>query len=95
MCKRTEEEMALYSKEAYDRVWLTRKQDMFARIELGLEKVPPADIMLGCMKNIERVCEQYDIDFNEPISDWDYGYWSGILATLRWIDGCDKDDLDT
>lgn len=37
----------------------------------------------------------FKIDFKEPVSDWDYGYWSGILAALRWVMGDEKDFLDT
>lgn len=29
-------------------------------------------------------------------SDWEYGYWSGVMATLRWVLGDEeKDNLDT
>ena len=53
------------------------------------------DILDGMNKAITEVCEKYNIDFQEPVSDWEYGYWSGILAALRWVMGDEKDMLDT
>lgn len=32
----------------------------------------------------------------EESDSWDYGYWSGVMATLRWVLGDEeKDNLDT
>lgn len=32
----------------------------------------------------------------EDSDSWDYGYWSGVMATLRWVLGDEeKDNLDT
>ena len=80
--------------EAFDRVWLVRKQDMFVNMLEGTESIQ-AVILDGCLKAIDRVCDKYNIDFKEPVSDWNYGYWSGILAALRWVMGDEKDFLDT
>lgn len=91
---RTEEEIREYESEAFDRVWLVRKQNLFCNMLDGTESIR-ADILGQCLKAIDRVCEKYDIDFKEPVSDWDYGYWSGILAALRWVMGDEKDFLDT
>ena len=91
---RTEEEINEYMGEACDRVWLARKQDMFLNMLLGEECIY-ADILDRCNQEIEKVCEKYNINFQEPTSDWDYGYWSGILAALRWVMGDEKDMLDT
>ena len=91
---RTEEEIGEYMEEAFDRVWLVRKQDMFCNMLSGVECID-ADILEGCNNAIEKVCDKYNIDFKEPVSDWDYGYWSGILAALRWVMGDEKDMLDT
>ena len=91
---RTEEEIHEYMDEAFDRVWLVRKQNMFVNMLEGTESIQ-ADILDGCLKAIDRVCDKYNIDFKEPVSDWDYGYWSGILAALRWVMGDEKDFLDT
>jgi hypothetical protein len=51
--------------------------------------------LFECFEAADRVCKKYNIDFDEPVSDWKYGYWSGILAALRWVCGDDKDFLDT
>ena len=91
---RSEEEIGEYMTEACDRVWLVRKQDLFCNLLMGEETVY-ADILEKCSQAIDEVCEKYNIDFQEPVSDWDYGYWSGILAALRWVMGEEKDMLDT
>ena len=91
---RTKEEMLEYMDEAYDRVWLVRTQDMFMGILDGTESIRD-DVLGGCLKAVDTACKKYDIDFKEPVSDWDYGYWSGILAALRWVTGDEKDFLDT
>lgn len=91
---RTKEEIQEYESEAFDRVWLVRKQNLFRNMLEGTESIQ-ADILDGCLKEIDRVCKEYNIDFKEPVSDWDYGYWSGILAALRWVMGDEKDFLDT
>ena len=91
---RKAKEIYEYMTEACDRVWLVRKQSLFLNMLEGTISIQ-ADILGECLKAIEKVCEKYSIDFKEPISDWDYGYWSGILSALRWVDGEEKDMLDT
>ncbi len=91
---RTKDEICEYIDEAFDRVWLIRKQDMAYGILLGEETID-ADTLGRCNKAIDKVCEKYNIDFQEPVTEWDYGYWSGILAALRWVMGDEKDFLDT
>lgn len=83
-----------YLDEADARVWLIRKQDMFHNILMGTEAIH-AEVLGNSMKAIDKVCEKYDIDFKEPVSEWDYGYWCGIMAALRWVTGEEKDSLDT
>ena len=91
---RSEDEIGEYMSEANDRVWLVRKQNFVCNLFDGTETVH-LDILNGMNKAIEEVCHKYNIDFQEPVSDWDYGYWSGILAALRWVMGEEKDMLDT
>ena len=91
---RTEEEIGEYMDEAFDRVWLVRKQVLFEQMLCGQATID-VNILKGCMESIDKVCEKYNIDFQEPVSDWHYGYWSGILAALRWVMGDEKDFLDT
>ena len=92
--KRTDEEILEYMDEAFDRVWLVRKQNLFYKLMTGEEKIS-ADVLEKCNKEIDKVCKKYNINFTEPVNDWDYGYWSGILAALRWVMGDEKDFLDT
>lgn len=91
---RTKEEIGEYMSEAHDRVWLVRRQNHVCSLLLGEESIS-LDILDGMNKAIDEVCEKYNIDFQETVSDWEYGYWSGILATLRWVMGDEKDCLDT
>ena len=91
---RSEEEICEYMDEAFDRVWLVRKQNLYWNLLTGQETIQ-LDIMDGMIKAVDRACEKWGIDFKEPVSDWDYGYWSGILSALRWVMGDEKDFLDT
>lgn len=83
---RTKEEVLEYMDEALDRVWLVRTQNAVVNIELGKETINP-EIEKGMWQAINDVCEKYDINFDDAVSDWDYGFWSGVLATLRWVLG--------
>ena len=88
---RTEEEISEYMSEAFDRVWLTRAQN-----NESIAYTFNFDIQEGRRKAIERICKKYNIDFyNDFMSNYDYGYWNGILAALRWVMGDEKDMLDT
>lgn len=91
---RTEKEICEYMDEACDRVWLVRKQNLYCNLLAGAETIQ-LDVLDKVIKAIDEVCDKYNIDFKEPVSDWDYGYWSGILAALRWVMGDEKDCLDT
>lgn len=91
---RDEKEIQEYMEEAEDRVWLVRTQDSYTKMLLGFKGID-VNILDGSNININRICEKYNIDFKEPISDFNYGYWSGILAALRWVLGSEKDFLDT
>lgn len=92
--RRTEEEIDEYMSEAFDRVWLVRRQNHVWDMLTGQESIS-VDILDDMNKAITEVCQKYNIDFQKPVPDWDYGYWSGILAALRWVMGEEKDMLDT
>lgn len=78
---RKQKEIQEYLDEAFDKVWLCRSHPSNDKF---IEK--------HRMLKVEEILSKYkDI----PESDWDYGYWSGILAALRWILGEEKDFLDT
>ena len=91
---RKKQEIEEYLDEAFDRVWLVRKQDMMTKQILGLEPID-ASTVATINKAIDEACERHNIDFKETVDDWHYGYWSGILAALRWVLGDEKDFLDT
>ena len=92
---RTKEEILEYMDEAFDKVWLIRKQGLVLNVELCKETIDP-EIEKEMWQAVDNVCKKYNIDFDDAVSDWDYGFWSGVLATLRWVLGEDsKTFLDT
>lgn len=78
---RKEKEIQEYLDEAFDKVWLCRSH-------------PSKDefIEKHRMEKVDEILSKYD---DIPKDDWDYGYCSGILASLRWVLGENKDFLDT
>ncbi len=78
---RKQKEIQEYLDEAFDKVWLCRSHPC-----------NDENIERNRMQKVAEILSNYkDI----PESDWDYGYWSGILAALRWVLGEEKDFLDT
>lgn len=82
---RTEEEICTYMDEAFDKVWLMRTHPV---------KNHP-DIEKRRLEAIERILNTYDDIPEEGFTDWECGYWNGILGALRWVLGDEKDFLDT
>lgn len=93
---RKKKEIDEYMDEAFDIVWLVRTISL---LEEGKLDDTPSDIINEAQKQATRICKNLDINSEEELltrfSDWDYGYWSGILAALRWVTGEEKDMLDT
>ena len=93
---RKKKEIDEYMNEAFDIVWLVRTISL---LEEGRLDGTPSDIINEAQKQVARICENLDINSEEELltrfSDWEYGYWSGILAALRWVTGEEKDMLDT
>lgn len=82
---RSKKELEEYLKEAWDKVWLMRS---FPVEDEEIEKNRAAAV--------NRILETYDDIPKEGYDDWDYGFWSGVLGTLRWCLGEEeKDWLDT
>lgn len=82
---RDNDEITEYLKEATDKVWLmrTRPCDEFPDIEANRQ----------CA--VRRILNTYrDIPRN-GYTDWECGYWNGIMGTLRWVLGDEKGSLDT
>lgn len=74
-------EIEEYMDEAFDKVWYCRTTPCEDK-----------EIEKARVENMNRILSKYD---SIPEDDWDYGYWSGIFATLRWVLGDEKDSLDT
>lgn len=81
---RTEDEIIKYLGEALDKVWYMRSHPC---------DIP--DIEKGRLKAINRVEKEYP-EVKNGFSDWECGFWNGVLGTLRWVLGEEeKDNLDT
>lgn len=96
MKMRSKKEIVEYINEAWDRVWLNRKYDLFCDVMVG-EVYLNKDQVTAIMKAVDNVIEKYNIQNDEGnLNDWDYGFWSGVLATTRWVLGEEsKKMLDT
>lgn len=85
MKKRTTDEIQNYMNEAFDKVWLMRNCYIS-------EQTPVHEVGRSGM---ERILEAYDDIPIDGYSDWECGYWNGIMGALRWVLGEEKDCLDT
>jgi hypothetical protein len=85
MKKRSVNEIVEYQEEAFDKVWLMRSCYI-------PEKIPVNEVGRPGM---ERIFNMYDDIPEDGYTDWDCGYWNGILGALRWVLGDEKNDLDT
>lgn len=92
---RTREEMEEYEKEAFDKVWLMRSRP----VNIPDPDHPKHDIMSKIERDrqaaIERIFSTYDDIPENGYSDWECGYWNGIMGALRWAMGEEKNFLDT
>ena len=81
---RSRKEIVKYENEAFDKVWLTRTH-------------PEEDHVVEAVrrKNIKRILTKYPDIPEEGYSEWECGYWNGIMSALRWVLGDEKDFLDT
>lgn len=82
---RSKKEMEEYLEEAFDKVWLMRTHPVDNE-EIERERVAA----------VTRIFETYDDIPEEGYNDWEYGFWNGVLGTLRWCLGEEeKNNLDT
>ena len=81
---RSTKEILKYLDEAFDKVWLTRTH-------------PAEDHVVEASrrKNMRHVLSKYPDIPENGYTDWECGYWNGIMGALRWVLGDDKDFLDT
>lgn len=82
--KRRTTEIKAYMDEAFDKVWLMRTHPC-----------DNLDIEARRVSAIERILSTYDDIPENGYTDWECGYWNGILGAMRWVLGDDKDFLDT
>ena len=73
-----------YMKEAFDKVWFMRSH-----------KSDNSIIEAQRIAEIKRIINTYNDIPKEGYSDWECGYWNGILSALRWVLGDEKNFLDT
>lgn len=77
---RNKKEISEYEKEALDKVWLMRNWNT----------INPKG-----QEAIELIENTYDDIPEDGYTDWECGYWNGILAALRWVSGDGKNSLDS
>ena len=82
---RTLKEIQSYAKEAFDKVWLMRSHPCkeFPKIEAKR------------IENIKRIMSTYNDISKKGYTDWECGYWNGIMTALRWVMDEEKDFLDS
>ena len=80
---RKEKQILKYLEEAEMKVWYMRSRPC-----------NNPEIEKGRLKAIKKVEKKYP-EVLEGFSDWECGYWNGIMGTLRYALGEDKDMLDT
>ena len=82
---RSKQEIQNYKNEAFEKVWLMRTR--------------PCDneeFEARRQEEIKRILDTYDDIPKEGYSDWECGFWNGVMATCRWVLGDEKkDNLDT
>lgn len=84
---RSEDEIEEYLQEACDKVWLMRNCHISTQ-------EPAKPINEAHRKAIERIFKTYSDIPKHGYSDWECGYWNGILGALRWVLQDEKDFLD-
>lgn len=82
---RDKEEILEYLREANDKVWLMRNCCI-------ADRVPVHE---AGRAGVNRILNTYDDIPRNGYSDWECGYWNGIMGALRWVLGDEKDFLDT
>lgn len=81
---RKRKEIEQYCKEAFDKVWLMRSRP-----------VENEEIESRRIAAVKRILCTYDDIPENGYSDWECGYWNGILGALNWVMGEERDFLDT
>lgn len=81
---RTREEIESYENEAFDKVWLMRSSPC-----------DDSEIEERRIDAVKRILNTYNDIPEDGYTDWECGYWNGIMGALRWVLGDEKNFLDT
>lgn len=81
---RTRDEIESYENEAFDKVWYMRSRPC-----------ENPKIEADRRASIKRILNTYNDIPKKGYTDWECGYWNGIMGALRWVLGDEKDSLDT
>ena len=79
-----------YMDELFDKVWYVRS--LAHTPEMLRENGTPEDIIQGMLNARKNVVDKYGSEWYDEVDDWEYGFLSGALATLRWV--IDKKEED-
>ena len=79
-----------YMDELFDKVWYVRS--LTHTLEMLRENGTPEDIIQGMLNARKNVVDKYGSEWYDEVDDWEYGFLSGALATLRWV--IDKKEED-
>ena len=91
---KSKKQLLEYMNEAFGKVWYIRSLTYSKEDLAYLSK----DYVKEILKAREKVEQQYGTEWYENIDSWEYGFLSGVLATLRWAIDKNEDDkrfLDT
>lgn len=91
---KSKKQLLEYMNEAFDKVWYIRSLTYSKEDLAYLSK----DHVKKILKARGKVEQQYGSEWYENIDSWEYGFLSGVLATLRWAIDKNEDDkrsLDT
>lgn len=85
-----------YMSEVFDKVWYIRS--LTHTPEMLRERGTPENIIQGMLNSRAKVIDKYGVNWYDEVDDWEYGFLSGALATLRWVSDKREDNkrfLDT
>lgn len=84
-------EISKYMDELFDKVWYVRSMSHHTPEGLRMSNIPQ-DIIDGMLKARARIEKEYGTEWYNEMDNWEYGFLSGALATLRWV--VDKKEED-
>ena len=91
---RSYEQIQYMAKLFDDKVWHERHKAMRYRIEHGQEQCNP-EVWARALEAAKEIEEKYGRHNLGPYTDFEWGMLTGKMVALRWVMGCQWDDLDT